>query len=179
MSPTQLASVRKWICVIDGQPTPISDWHIDQEWVDVSSLSDVQPDPKWSSTAAAGHFHAYADNGDTPTLRTVAEEHWCADCHENEMTYTLRCVLCDEEITPGTVNRGPTSKSIPGLRTASLTLRYRPDVRRPLAYGSAVSVHLSSDGQEFFGTMHVVGNTFSQDEITQTLTGQLDQRMPL
>ena len=180
MSPRML-TVRKWDCVIDGRPTHVVDWSIDQEWVDVSTLSNREPDPRWAFTDENGHFHAYDGDGKTPTLRRVAEEHWCSDCEEHETTYTDRCVLCGEDVTPAMVDRGPVSKMIPGRRTATMTVRYR-DMGEALPYHSAVSVHLTRRDddhawQEYFGVMHVAGGVFGPEGATQTLTGELHQRL--
>lgn len=64
-------------------------------------------DPSWSSTDAAGHFHAYDDSGATPTLRAETVPMPCDGscggvCGGEGYTATRwTCRICGEETTPG------------------------------------------------------------------------------
>jgi hypothetical protein len=80
----------------------------DREWFE----SQV-PDPAWSHTDDAGHFHAYDSNGKLPTLRktfvNVGCDGTCGGVCDGEgfNRATYECVLCDSLVEPAT-RRGST-----------------------------------------------------------------------
>lgn len=163
-----------WMCTINGSPVTAVDLRVDTEPIDISTMSDVQPELSWSFTDAAGHFHAYDQEGKTPTLRTEYEEYWCDDCHEEHTNSWLVCIICSEAIEPKTVDRGPTRKWIPGRTEHTLTVRHSGI---PLPVGRQVSVHLTEgDSRELFGIMWPGSATFSPDGAEETLSGFLVQR---
>lgn len=77
-----------------------------------------KPDPKWSFVDAAGHFHAFDQNGERrpyPTLTRKSRHHDCdgfhtvdtidnedEECEGWDETYYV-CRICDEEIEPGEI----------------------------------------------------------------------------
>lgn len=69
--------------------------------------SDV-PDPAWTFTDAAGHFHAYDSDGKLPTLNMVATHLDCDGtcggvCDGDGYSRTdYQCLLCDEYVVPAT-----------------------------------------------------------------------------
>lgn len=69
--------------------------------------SDV-PDPAWTFTDAAGHFHAYDSDGKLPTLNMVATHLDCDGtcggvCDGDGYSRTdYQCLLCDEFVVPAT-----------------------------------------------------------------------------
>ena len=136
-------------CSIDGKPVQAVDLTVETESIDVSTMSDFRPDPTWEHVDAAGHFHAYAADGKTPTLQETSEEYWCEDCHEHHTSYKTACVICGEEIRPATIDTGAFSKSIPGRTT--WTLKVIGSVGRP---GERVSVRVQEEGRDSFGIMY-------------------------
>ena len=99
---------------------PWGELRIEQDVIEVSVM--VEPDPDWRYTDQQGHKHAYVPGEEDhyPTLVTVLEEpYWCPDCHDEHQDSHHECVICGEEIVPGSrVPPGPTY--MPGMKQAFL-----------------------------------------------------------
>lgn len=113
---------------IDGSDFLPCDVLIEQNIEYVTSAYASKPDPKWSFTDGAGHFHAFTkakDRSELPTLR--AEEVPCdGACGDPEDTVTVyRCIICGETVEPGYIpdydamTRG---FPIPGPKRAEVTV---------------------------------------------------------
>jgi hypothetical protein len=116
-----------------------SDWmpgtlDVQVEHVDVTSaFGHTTPDPRWEHWDTAGHFHAYDDDGQLPTLRR-GKKRW-------------RCVICREKVTPGTrTDYG--QRSIPGRTSWSATVGQQAT---ELADGTLVSVRVRRGDRLGFG----------------------------
>lgn len=89
-----------------------------QEWIDVSTMSEL--DPNWRYIDAKGHGHYYHDSKNPfPTLKWRKDivtdedgEKWDAGWYQ--------CPRCRERIVPGT--RSGEGRKIPGLRCLDLII---------------------------------------------------------
>ena len=72
----------------------------------IRSETATRPDPAWEHTDSHGHFHAFAADGKTPTLKTylvhVACDGSCGGVCEGEGYDEThwKCVICGEEVEP-------------------------------------------------------------------------------
>jgi hypothetical protein len=72
----------------------------------IRSETAVKPDPAWEHTDSNGHFHAFAGNGETPTLRGYSIHVDCdgscgGTCGGEGYDEThWECVICGEEVKP-------------------------------------------------------------------------------
>ena len=167
---------RQVTCIINGQPVPVVSVDVETESIDITSISDMKPDPKWEFTDAAGHYHAYTDKGETPTLEQVGEDYWCQDCNDHHTDYTTQCTLCGEEVNPRRIETGGTfKKSMPGRTTWTMRVLSEEFMR----VGDRVSVHLTEEGRESFGVMHVGGGRteFGARSVQIELAGFLHRRL--
>lgn len=131
---------------------------IETEMIETTSMVKVTPNPKWSFTDSARHFHAFSGD-DLPTLEPDVIEHGCGDpecCEESWVETIYRCRICREVIEPQYINSYPVLREfIPGRKSWRLEFR---------AVGSGanlmhekiktqVSVRVTDDqsDQEFFG----------------------------
>lgn len=114
---------------IDGRPVETMTLDIEREYIDTTCLTE--PDPDWTFTDAAGHFHAMSKKRTYPTLerqsKTVEGSGRCCDDKECDTYYDdsytdvwLECVLCHERIVPGSRTGQPSH--IPGPMSWSLTI---------------------------------------------------------
>jgi hypothetical protein len=136
------------------------------------------PDPAWTFTDSAGHFHAYDSDGKLPTLSAVLTHVDCDGscggiCDGDGYSRTERqCPLCDEYVVPAT-RRGLVrvdTRSDP-LMTIEVT------GPASLAGFDGDVVSFSCDGRFGSGVLSVtqVTTSFSYDEARATI----DMRTPL
>lgn len=151
---------------INGGEPVAAQLRITQERIDVST-NLPKPDPRWSFTDAAGHFHAYTEEETTPTL-IVRMVHMPCDgscggvCDDEGYDAThYHCRICDEEIEPGTIP-GPHYDTMPGLMSweiaamvplngrAGVSVRFEPTAGAFEYFGVAlpgeVTIQGGSDG---------------------------------
>ncbi len=84
-----------------------------REAIPVTSLSPVR-DEQWKYTDNQGHKH-YWDDGYPTLKRSNEEEYYCYECADTHEDYSLVCVFCDEEITPGTKPPPNYSRFVTGM----------------------------------------------------------------
>ncbi len=175
---TDLMQLRVDECLINGASVECSDFSVERntEYVDVGTCS--KPDPEWSFTDAAGHFHAYDKDGHVPPIEPVIiESYYCEDCRDEHDEYQRQCLLCHEHIKPGT--KSLWGKRIPGQTTTTHTI----EVVGQVSPGDRVSVVVRVQGLEWFGILRSSGTTFrAGNELTRTTyrttyTGALYERM--
>lgn len=120
-------------------PFTVHTFEQETEEIDVTSaIGTFKPDPAWRFADRVGHFHAYAADGSTPTLRHFPD-------------YGYECLICGQDIQPATIAVPPDGfrKVIPGRTTWTLTLLVTDFVRVLGAYpGNRVTVRR---GREWFG----------------------------
>lgn len=72
----------------------------------IRSETAVKPDPAWEHVDSHGHFHAFAEDGKTPTLATWLEQMPCdGSCGgvcegEGYSEERWKCAICDEAVEP-------------------------------------------------------------------------------
>lgn len=101
--------------------------NIEVERVDVTAR--YEPDPEWTFTDAAGHFHAYSFNDRHTTLPTVSYvtvHEPCNGCDDDNCEGFERreyhCYICNELVEPKT-RKTIGRKYQPGLRTWRVDFR--------------------------------------------------------
>lgn len=98
---TALASINNG----PGVPATLT---VEQEQIEVRSLTATRPDLRWEYVDQAGHFHAYDKDGKLPTLETRFEQLPCPGgcddpgCEGYTVTH-YHCAICGEEVEPGRV----------------------------------------------------------------------------
>lgn len=105
------------ITIDNGEPVP-GRFETETEVIEYQSVTATKPDPNWTHTDAAGHWHAYATDGELPTLLARIRHVECAGgcddepCEGYDVT-DWYCRICNEEVQPG---RLPDTepKSMPG-----------------------------------------------------------------
>jgi hypothetical protein len=106
------------ITVNNGQPMP-GELNIEYQIIDVTSSTATKPAMSWTVIDDQGHFHAYDDKGELPTLiargRHIECDGSCGGVCEGEGYDIVEyfCAICGQQIEPERVSdTGP--KSIPG-----------------------------------------------------------------
>lgn len=146
---------------INGRSLISATLHIDQDYIDVTSSHERDPD--WTFVDLRGHFHAYSSDGgklSLPTLKGV--EIWvpCEGCssHDDEEVCSgysrieMRCVICDEPVKPG-MRETVGQKTIPGRYSWRLEFTaYEHEFDFGIAPQTMVSVvRTEADGKQMFG----------------------------
>jgi hypothetical protein len=138
---------------IDGKGPYQGSISFEQDWIDVSTMTESRPDPGWIFTDAAGHFHAFAEDGDLPTLKSVTINVPCAggcgevedgDCGGYDDS-EYRCRLCAEVVTPKYDITYPPPKRAPGLK------RWTAEVATVLDGNGEVSIVADMADITYFG----------------------------
>lgn len=153
-----------------------------QELLDVTSQFQTKPDTSWEFFDDAGHFHAYDQRGELPTLvqrpRHVGcdggnEFHGSEDCDGYTVVEHF-CRICDAEVQPQRLpDQEP--KTTPGRRSWTLTVD--TDVPR----GSDLSVRaVDAAGRVYFGVARSTGRVSAEsDGLTVRVTTELYGNSPL
>ncbi len=168
--------IRLDTCVIDGVDYPIAEFMIEHMAQDIVSAEGTEIDPKWSCVDQAGHFHAYDDKKQTPTLKSKVVRTWyCGDCEEEHEDSALFCVLCDEKVEPGRrTNWGKTTRISLGTR---YELTVWSENLPSMAVNEQFSAHVAVAGMEWFGIVRVMNSDFTSDGSKTTYSGNFWKRM--
>ncbi|ETK36105.1 hypothetical protein [Microbispora sp. ATCC PTA-5024] len=157
---TAMAAVnngREWPCEIE----------IQQDVEYVRSERATKPDPGWEFIDAAGHFHAFAEGGELPTLNSERVEMPCdGSCGgvcEGEGYTVLRhtCRICGQEVEPGYVpdyEARTVGEPIFLRKMATVTITSAEPVTDSR---DEVSVRVRYGDEELFGTGFVVNRAGS------------------
>ena len=140
---------------IDGTGVERVELRIDTERIDVSSDRATKPDPQWTFSDAAGHFHAWASDGKLPTLEPYQVP--CDGmCRDPEHTITVyRCRICKASVEPAVVSdAGP--RSMAGRTSYSVTV-FGGQLRD---IGDEVSVRIVTGHREVFGVGRIAGGEY-------------------
>jgi len=137
------------IQINDDEPV-IGGLTIDQDWIDVTSITATTPDLSWQYTDPRGHYHAYTEDGKLPTLQVRTVHHLCdgddddEDCEGYDTSYYV-CAICGdaEVVEPHRLPEGP--KQIPGRQ--SWTVEVPVKIER----GDQVSVRIWTPDALLFG----------------------------
>jgi hypothetical protein len=88
------------------------------EAIEITSISNDEPDPDWTETDSQGHRHYRSTTetgGPYPTLQWKPDMVHCSDCHEEEDHGHLVCIQCGERVQPGMRPLPPGRNFIPGM----------------------------------------------------------------
>ncbi|MBO4272370.1 hypothetical protein [Microbispora triticiradicis] len=145
----------------NGQEWPC-DVTIEQDVEYVRSELAMKPDPGWEFIDDAGHFHAFAEDGELPTLNServdVPCDGSCGGVCQGEGYTELRwtCRICEQEVKPGYVpdyKARTLGEPIALPLQAWLTITSTEPVTNSRG---EVSVRVRYGDQELFGTGFVV-----------------------
>lgn len=159
-TPTMAPGAIAGVASINGAEPVAAQLKVTQERIDISTRGP-KPDPRWSYTDTAGHFHARAEDGELPTLLARREQLPCDGscggvCGGEGYEITIHsCRICGEEIAPGMIP-GPHYGTMPGMIDWELV------VQKPLNRQGEVSVVFrNSDSSEHLGVA-VVGDVYME-----------------
>ncbi len=144
---------------INGGPPLPAGLKVTQEQIDVST-NLPRPDPRWTASDTAGHFHAVSADGSYPTLVKKVEHRDCdgecgGECEGDGYDVTVwTCRLCGEAVTPG-MAPGPHYGSTPGR--LSWTIHFDG----PALDGEVSVRYDAGNGTVYFGTAHAEVRSFS------------------
>lgn len=132
---------------IDNGPAIPAELTVETEQIDVTPSVETKPDPKWTYTDPAGHFHAWTDSGELPTLTTRTEHVPCGDddcCEGYDEPYYV-CAICGVEVEPGTITTTPSSRRYePGRKSWTVKVQGHVTAER-------VSVRIAAEDRTVFG----------------------------
>jgi hypothetical protein len=133
---------------INDHPPVSGTFTVEQEYVAVHSLTATKPDKRWEHVDAAGHFHAYDQSGELPTLTTKRVE--VESCGDEDCSYSVdACRICGERVNPGRVP-DDMCRDIPGRISWKATTPERLEQR------SLVTVRAEFTGYMVFGVGQVI-----------------------
>ena len=136
----------------NGPPLPCA-LTVEQE-VHVETTSLAQPDSGWEHVDSSGHWHAYGENHELPTLEVRTEHQDCdGSCAygacEGFAVDRCYCRICGAEVRPG-VKEGPHTVTRPGVKSWHLEVDGYPG-----APNDRVSVRISTATGTYFGVAQV------------------------
>lgn len=129
---------------------------IEVESVDVTPLMTVEPDMGWQHVDSNGHWHAFSDDGELPTLQR--ESRPVPDCEADDedpdLEIVFTCRACGEEVDPVWKQYRTTYRVYePGRLAWRVDLRavgYEADLLRSLR-GKSVSIRVIEAKETTFG----------------------------
>jgi hypothetical protein len=148
---------------------------IEQDVEMVRSEYASKPDPKWTFTDERGHFHAFAQGGELPTLSRenvpVPCDGSCGGICEGYVAHRYTCLICGQEIEPHWIPDSiARTVGIPIERRKTATVVVYAD--RIIARTSdKVSIRVVADGLELIGIGAIdglSGSMSSEDQWTET-----------
>jgi len=175
---------------IDGGPPVRGRLEVDQhvEWV--RSERATRPDPAWEFTDDASHWHAFAKDGELPTLRGTSVQVPCdGSCGgvcggEGYTVVRYTCRACDQEVQPNYLpDWEARTRGTPVLGLKEWSVQIEDAWSDAYQLGKAVSVRHDAAGTTLFGIGAIANleRTFdgTTDLMTATIagTGPLGQRL--
>lgn len=165
------------ITIDNGQPMP-GQLDVEYQIIDVTSATATKPAMSWTQVDDQGHWHAYDDKGELPTLvarpRHIECDGSCGGVCEGEGYDIVEyfCAICDQQIEP---RRLPDTapKSIPGRMT--WTVRIEPE--REIT--GKVTVRIAAGEKTMFGVAHARTVSMEGDGSRIRINTQLDGIGPL
>lgn len=170
------------ITLNSGTPMP-GELHIEVDIITVESATATKPDPTWTHTDAAGHWHAYDNDGKLPTLEPRTRHVDCdgihdfgdqadEDCDGYDVT-DWHCRICGEQVEPKRLpDRGP--REIPGRKHWWVQLV----TDREIAVDRAV-VRVKVGDRLYFGVAAVRTESMEGDSHGFRVTSRIDGIGPL
>lgn len=115
--------------VVDGHEY-VGTLTVEQERIFVGSDRATKPDPSWEFVDKAGHWHAFAMDGELPTLeryeKRVPHDGSCGGVCEGEGTVEVRyrCRACGKRVRPAWVpDEAARTATMPGRQSWSVTIK--------------------------------------------------------
>jgi hypothetical protein len=138
---------------VDGEGPYECEVEVTEQVEMVRSMLASKPDVHWKHTDSHGHFHAFAQGGELPTLRKEFEHVPCdgscePPCEGYDRPY-YECLICGERVEPGYVpDYEAQTVGIPtkGAKSATVTIH----TRQPLPE-KTVSLHITHQDGEMIG----------------------------
>jgi hypothetical protein len=138
----------------------------------------------WTVIDDQGHFHAYATDGELPTLTAISRHVDCDLSHADDDLYEGRdcegydiveyfCAICDQQIEP---ERVPDTgqKSIPGRMMWEVSIHPEQEIK------GKVIVRVATGDKTLFGVAHAHTVSMEDDSSGQfRITTKLDGAGPL
>jgi hypothetical protein len=150
---------------------------VEQEILRIRSRDAVKPDQSWEFTDQAGHWHAFTDDGELPTIDRITLPMPCdGSCGgvcqgEGYHAYQDKCHACGEQLQPRWVPdeeaRGE-GTPVEGRYSWGVQVEeYRPLSERlmltALDFGQQVSVRLDNPQATYFGLAMVDRRSVQSD----------------
>jgi len=168
------------IIINNGQPMP-GQLNVEYEIIDVTSSTATKPAMSWTLIDDQGHFHAYDDQGELPTLIRRVRHVDCDGAHdfldedgecEGYDIVEYFCAICDQQIEP---ERVPDTgqKSIPGR------MMWEARVRPEEQITGKVTVRIVTDAGTQFGVAVARTVSIEQDAFGLRINTELDGIGPL
>jgi hypothetical protein len=140
------------ITINNGQPMH-GQLNIEYQIIDVTSSDATKPAMNWTLIDDQGHFHAYATDGELPTLIRRVRHVGCEGAHdfldedgecEGYDIAEYFCAICDQQIKP---ERVPDTgqKSIPGRMMWEVQIRPEREIT------GKVTVRITTGEKTLFG----------------------------
>lgn len=151
----------------------IGNLRVEVEQIDVTMASKTEPDQRWEYTDPLGHYHAFTEKFELPTLTARTEHVDCADpdcaCGMEGYEITVYdCRICGAPVEPGTITTSPIGREyMPGRMTWSV------EVEGEYPTGDLVSVRVVGQRGVYFGVAQVtpVMSWSSDRPVVTTLAG--------
>lgn len=170
------------ITINNGQPMP-GMLNVEYQIIDVTSANATKPAMSWTLIDDQGHFHAYDDKGELPTLATRSRHVECDLSHDDDDLYLgddcegydvveYFCAICDQEIQP---ERVPDTgqKSIPGRMMWSVRIQPQEEIK------GKVTVRVMTGDKTLFGVAYARTLGMEHDAFGLHINTQLDGAGPL
>ncbi len=126
-----------------------------------TGFDTYKPDPAWSYTDPAGHYHATSTEPGHPwpTLDVVRDEHIDPDDNESWVVESHVCSICRVPVEPAMILDKPAKpyvEFVPGRKSWEITVRMINGSAGSISIGDIVSFRALAEGHEVFGLAHVV-----------------------
>jgi hypothetical protein len=166
--------------VIDGGRAQPGRLTIEQEIRRYATASATKPDPSWTLVDERGHFHAYDDDGELPTLNARTRHIDCDGHGEDEPAcegYDITewtCRICGIQVEPGRRDDSG-ERTMPGLKS------WRAEIisDRPIDNGLVSVRALTADGMHFGTALATIRQAEQQASGGIRVTAELIGASPL
>lgn len=166
---------------IDNGAPMAGHFEIETEVISYRSSTATAPRMSWTQVDANGHWHAYAQDGELPTLTRRVRHVDCdftthpgdglGECDGYDVS-EWHCRICDEEIQPERV-ADTGEKSMPGRKSWSAEINPEREIK------GDVTVRVKSGERVLFGVARASTASMEGDSNGIRITTRLDGIGPL
>lgn len=174
------SNARAWI---NDRPVREFSLTLDVDLTDTVSESDTyRPDPDWSWTDPAGHYHATNTGTESPPWPTLRQSVMISDDIGDLTAGTWACSICGWEVEPGMILDQPalSLSTEPGRRRWRMNARFPNGCLGALRPGELVSVRAVLGDRTLFGVFKITLMSTTEPSTVQrieaTSTGPLGTR---